>query len=169
MQMVQQLKFPTGAQYSGNIKVVAFDSALITDGVDLSTLTPVAEVEIPVVFNSTNGSDPMVYEVQIPATVVVDWNTTDAVDVSYSVKATLGGNTLSVGVSGTDKLINDDTGTTYELAYSKANFGTETFTGDVAEGTKPANAPSIKITGWDSVPVGAYSTQLTYTVDVTSS
>ena len=162
-------KVPTGAQYSGNIKVVAFDSALITDGVDLSTLTPVAEVEIPVVFNSTNGSDPMVYEVQIPATVVVDWNTTDAVDVSYSVKATLGGNTLSVGVSGTDKLINDDTGTTYELAYSKANFGTETFTGDVAEGTKPANAPSIKITGWDSVPVGVYSTQLTYTVDVTSS
>lgn len=162
-------KIPTGAQYSGNIKVVAFDSALITDGVDLSTLTPVAEVEIPVVFDSTNGSDPMVYEVQIPATVVVDWNTTDAVDVSYSVKATLGGNTLSVGVSGTDKLINDDTGTTYELAYSKANFGTETFTGDVAEGTKPANAPSIKITGWDSVPVGVYSTQLTYTVDVTSS
>lgn len=162
-------KVPTGAQYSGNIKVVAFDSALITDGVELSTLTPVAEVEIPVVFNSTNGSDPMVYEVQIPATVVVDWDTTDAVDVSYSVKATLGGNTLSVGVSGTDKLINDDTGTTYELAYSKANFGTETFTGDVAEGTKPANAPSIKITGWNSVPVGKYSTQLTYTVDVTSS
>lgn len=162
-------KVPTGAQYSGNIKVVAFDSALITDGVDLSTLTPVAEVEIPVVFDSTNGTDPMVYEVQIPATVVVDWDDTSDIDVSYKVKATLGGNTLSVGVSGTDKLINDDTGTTYELAYSKANFGTETFTGDVAEGTKPANAPSIKITGWDSVPVGVYSTQLTYTVDVTSS
>lgn len=161
-------KVPTGAQYSGNIKVVAFDSALITDGVDLSTLTPLAEVEIPVVFDSTNGTDPMVYEVQIPATVVVDWDDTSDIDVSYKVKATLGGNTLSVGVSGTDKLINDDTGTTYELAYSKANFGTETFTGDVAEGTKPANAPSIKITGWDSVPVGAYSTQLTYTVDVTS-
>ena len=164
-------KVPTGAQYSGNIKVVAFDSALITDGVDLSTLTPVAEVEIPVVFDSTNGSDPMVYEVQIPATVVVDWDDSLDKDVSYSVKATLGSNELSVNVSndGTDVLINDDTGTTYELAYSKANFGTETFTGDVAEGTKPANAPSIKITGWDSVPVGAYSTQLTYTVDVTSS
>lgn len=164
-------KIPTGAQYSGNIKVVAFDSALITDGVDLSTLTPVAEVEIPVVFDSTNGSDPMVYEVQIPATVVVDWDDSLDKDVSYSVKATLGSNELSVNVSndGTDVLINDDTGTTYELAYSKANFGTETFTGDVAEGTKPANAPSIKITGWDSVPVGVYSTQLTYTVDVTSS
>lgn len=163
-------KVPTGAQYSGKIKVVAFDSALITDGVDLSTLTPVAEVEIPVVFDSTNGSDPMVYEVQIPATVVVDWDDSLDKDVSYSVKATLGSNELSVNVSndGTDVLINDDTGTTYELAYSKANFGTETFTGDVAEGTKPANAPSIKITGWDSVPVGAYSTQLTYTVDVTS-
>lgn len=163
-------KVPTGAQYSGNIKVVAFDSALITDGVDLSTLTPLAEVEIPVVFDSTNGTDPMVYEVQIPATVVVDWDDTSDIDVSYKVKATLGSNELSVNVSndGTDLLINDDTGTTYELAYSKANFGTETFTGDVAEGTKPANAPSIKITGWDSVPVGAYSTQLTYTVDVTS-
>ncbi len=163
-------KVPTGAQYSGKIKVVAFDSALITDGVDLSTLTPVAEVEIPVVFDSTNGSDPMVYEVQIPATVVVDWDDSLDKDVSYSVKATLGSNELSVSVSndGTDVLINDDTGTTYELAYSKTNFGTETFTGDVAEGTKPTNAPSIKITGWDSVPVGAYSTQLTYTVDVTS-
>ena len=143
---------------------------MITDGVDLSTLTPVAEVEIPVVFDSTNGSDPMVYEVQIPATVVVDWDDSLDKDVSYSVKATLGSNELSVNVSndGTDVLINDDTGTTYELSYSKTNFGTETFTGDVAEGTKPANAPSIKITGWDSVPVGAYSTQLTYTVDVTS-
>lgn len=163
-------KVPTGAQYSGKIKVVAFDSALITDGVDLSTLTPVAEVEIPVVFDSTNGSDPMVYEVQIPATVQVDWDDSLDKDVSYSVKATLGSNELSVSVSndGTDVLINDDTGTTYELAYSKTNFGTETFTGDVAEGTKPTNAPSIKITGWDSVPVGTYSTQLTYTVDVTS-
>lgn len=163
-------KVPTGAVYNGTVTVVAFDSALITDGVDLSTLTPLAEVEIPVVFNSTNGSDPMVYEVQIPATVVVDWDDSLDKDVSYSVKATLGSNELSVNVSndGTDVLINDDTGTTYELTYSKANFGTETFTGDVAEGTKPANAPSIKITGWDSVPVGAYSTQLTYTVDVTS-
>ena len=110
---------------------------------------------------------------QIPATVVVDWDDSSDIDVSYSVKATLGSNTLSVGVSnvsnnGKDVLINDDTGITYELAYSKANFGTETFTGDVADGTKPTNAPSITVTGWDSVPVGKYSTQLTYTVDITS-
>lgn len=163
-------KVPTGAQYSGKIKIVAFDSSTITDGVDFTSLIPVATVEIPVVFSSTNGADPMVYEVQIPAKVDIDWDTTNAVDVSYSVEATLGSNELSVSVSndGTDMLINDDTGTIYELSYSKANFGTETFTGDVVGGTRPTNTPSITVTGWDSVPVGTYSTQLTYIVDVTS-
>lgn len=163
-------KVPNGAKYSGKIRIVAFDSALITDGVDLSTLTPVADIEIPVVFDSTNGADPMVYEVQIPAKVEVDWDDTSDIDVSYKVEATLGSNKLSVSVSndGTDKLINDDTGTTYELAYTTTNFDTETFTGDVPAGTTPQDKPSIKVTGWNNAPVGKYSTQLTYTVDVTS-
>ena len=165
-------KVPNGAKYSGKIRVVAFDSALITDGVDLSTLTPVADVEIPVVFDSTNGSDPLVYEVQIPATVVVDWDDTSDIDVSYKVKATLGGNTLSVSVSDSGeekgKLV-DSTGT-HTLAFTATNFKETTFTGDVAAGTTPPDKPSIKIeqTAWDNAPVGAYSTQLTYTVDVTS-
>ena len=72
-------KVPTGAQYSGNIKVVAFDSALITGGVDLSTLTPVAEVEIPVVFNSTNGTEPTTYEITFPAAVTVPFGKTESV------------------------------------------------------------------------------------------
>ena len=172
-------KVPTGATYTGKVIFYAVDSAVIAektaDGTDVSEVLADSEnvlevIEVDVEFQSTNGTDPLIYEVTIPAKVQVDWNTADAVDVSYSVEATLGSNELSVSVSndGTDKLINDDTGTTYELAYSKANFGTETFTGDVAEGTKPENAPTITITGWDSVPVGKYSTQLTYTVDVTS-
>lgn len=72
-------KVPTGAQYSGNIKVVAFDSALITDGVDLSTLTPVAEVEIPVVFDSINGTEPTTYEITFPAAVTVPFGKTESV------------------------------------------------------------------------------------------
>ncbi len=171
-------KVPTGATYTGKVTFYAVDSALVAektaDGTDVSTVLADAEnvlevIEVDVEFQSTNGTDPIIYEVEIPAKVQVAWDTTDAVDVSYSVEATLGSNTLSVGVSGTDKLINDDTRVTYELAYSKANFVTETFTGDVATGTKPTNAPSITIKDWDSVPVGVYSTQLTYTVDVTSS
>lgn len=163
-------KVPLGNVYEGTVKLLAFDSAMITDGVDVSTLEPVSTIEIPIEFTSVSGPMPAVYTVTIPAKVDIDWDTNSPVDVSYSVKATLGSNELSVSVSndGTDKFINNDTGVTYELAYSKANFGTETFTGDVADGTKPTNAPSITVTGWNSVPVGAYSTQLTYTVDITS-
>ena len=166
-------KVPLGNVYEGTVKLLAFDSAMITDGVDVSTLEPVSTIEIPIEFTSVSGPMPAVYTVTIPAKVDIDWKTNGPVDVSYSVKATLGSNVLSVSVSsvsndGTDKLINNDTGVAYELAYSKANFGTETFTGDVADGTKPTNAPSITVTGWENVPVGAYSTQLTYTVDITS-
>ncbi len=175
-------KVPTGSTYTNTLKFYAVDSAVVAektaDGTDISEVladsSNILEViEVDVVFQSTNGTDPIIYEVEIPAKVDIDWDTNGPVDVSYSVKATLGSNVLLVSVSsvsndGTDKLINDDTGVTYELAYSKANFGTERFTGDVADGTKPTNAPSITVTGWNSVPVGAYSTQLTYTVDITS-
>lgn len=161
---------PTGAQYSGTVKLMIFDSTLITDGVDVSTLTPLVEpIEIPVVFSSVNGADPMVYTVTIPAIVQVDWDDSSEQDVSYSVEATLGSNELSVGVQGdgTNTLVADNTDKT--LTYTETNFKTTTFTGTVAAGTKPTDEPSIAVSGWDAVPVGEYSTQLTYTVGVTSS
>ncbi len=162
------IKVPKDAVYKGEITFNVYETADIDVGLTGDNLVPIATFNLPVTFTGTLA---IAYEVTIPAKVQVDWDTAEKVDVSYSVEASLGSNELSVSVSndGTDKLINDDTGTTYELAYSKANFGTETFTGDVAEGTKPENAPTITITGWDSVPVGTYSTQLTYTVDVASS
>lgn len=164
------IKVPKDAVYEGEITFNVYETADIDAGLTGDNLVPIATFKLPVTFTGTLA---IAYEVTIPATVEVDWDDSSDIDVSYSVKATLGSNTLSVGVSnvsnnGKDVLINDDTGITYELAYSKANFGTETFTGDVADGTKPTNAPSITVTGWDSVPVGAYSTQLTYTVDITS-
>ncbi len=161
------IKVPKDAVYKGGITFNVYETADIDAGLTGDNLVPIATFNLPVTFTGTLA---IAYEVTIPATVVVDWDDSSDIDVSYSVEATLGSNELSVSVSndGTDKLINDDTGITYELAYSKANFGTETFTGDVADGTKPTNAPSITVTGWDSVPVGKYSTQLTYTVDITS-
>ncbi len=173
-------KVPTGATYTGKVTFYAVDSAVVAektaDGTDVSTVLAdpanvLEAVEVDVIFQSTNGTDPIIYEVEIPAMVQVGWDDSSDIDVSYSVEATLGSNTLSVGVSndGKNMLINDDTGITYELTYSKVNFGTETFTGDVADGTKPTDAPSITVTGWNNVPVGTYTTQLTYTVDITSS
>lgn len=161
------IKVPKDAVYEGEITFNVYETADIDAGLTGDNLVPIATFKLPVTFTGTLA---IAYEVTIPAKVDIDWDTNSPVDVSYSVKATLGSNELSVSVSndGTDKLINNDTGVTYELAYSKANFGTETFTGDVADGTKPTNAPSITVTGWDSVPVGKYSTQLTYTVDITS-
>ncbi|MBQ5677441.1 MAG: hypothetical protein IIV47_01070 [Clostridia bacterium] len=161
------MNVPKDAVYEGSITFNVYETADIEAGLIGEDLVPIATLELPVTFTGTLA---IAYEVTIPAIVQVEWDTREMVDVSYSVKASLASNELSVSVSndGTDMLINDDTGTTYELAYSKANFDTETFTGDVAEGTKPTNAPSITVTGWDNVPVGKYSTQLTYTVDVTS-
>lgn len=161
------LKVPKDAVYEGKIIFNVYETADIEAGLSGEDLVPIATLELPVTFTGTLA---IAYEVTIPAIVQVEWDTTETVDVSYSVKASLASNKLLVGVGndGTDVLINNDTGTTYELTYSKANFDTETFTGDVAEGTKPTNAPSITVTGWDSVPVGTYNTQLTYTVDVTS-
>ena len=161
------MNVPKDAVYEGEISFNVYETADIDAGLTGDALVPIATLKLPVTFTGTLA---IAYEVTIPAIVQVGWDTTDTVDVSYSVKASLASNELLVGVGndGTDMLINNDTGTTYALAYSKANFGTEIFTGDVAEGTKPTNAPSITVTGWDSVPVGTYNTQLTYTVDVTS-
>ena len=158
---------PKDAVYEGSITLNVYETADVDAGLTGEDLVPIATLELPVTFTGTLA---IVYKVTIPATVVVDWDDSSDIDVSYKVEATLGSNELSVSVSndGTDKLINDDTGTTYELSYSKANFGTETFTGDVAAGTTPQDKPSIKVTGWNNAPVGKYSTQLTYTVDVTS-
>ncbi len=172
-------KVPTGTVYKSKVKFYAVDSNVIAektaDGTDVATVLADSEnvlevIEVDVVFNSTNGTDPLIYEVTIPAKVQVDWDTTDAVDVSYSVEATIGSNTLSVSVSdsGAEKGKLTDTTGTHTLDFTTENFKATEFTGDVAEGTKPTDAPSITVTGWDSVPVGTYSTQLTYTVDVTS-
>lgn len=168
---------PTGAVYSGKIEFYVVDPAVVAektaDGTDISEVLAdsanfLDAVTVDVVFESTNGADPMTYTVEIPAIVQVDWDDDSVQDVSYSVEANLGSNELSVGVAGdgTNTLVAENTDQT--LTYTETNFKITTFTGTVAAGTKPADEPSITVTGWDAVAVGEYSTQLTYTVDVTS-
>lgn len=182
---VEASKVPTGSEYESTIVFYIVDPEIIAEkAVDNVTIEEVLKeneedetlehnylerIEVKVEFKSTNGADPMSFELQIPAKVQVAWGDSSEKDVSYSVEAALGSNKLSVSVAddGTNKLT-DSTGK-HKLSYTTTNFDVATeFTDSVAAGTKPANAPSIKITGWDSVPVGEYSTQLTYTVDVTS-
>ena len=171
------LKVPKDAVYTGEITFNVYETADIDAGLTGEDLVPIATLELPVTFTGTLA---IAYEVTIPATVQVGWDTTDTVDVSYSVKATLGSNTLSVNISDSNSdgnnltdltsELTDENGNPYKLDYDDVNFGTSTFKGDVQAGTKPDNIPEIKIKQeyWDQVPVGKYSTQLTYTVDVTS-
>ena len=160
---------PKDAVYEGSITFNVYETADIDAGLTGADLVPIATLELPVTFTGTLAT---AYTVTIPAKVQVDWDTTDNVDVSYSVEASLANKKLLVSVedSGAEagKLV-DSTGT-HTLAFTATNFKETTFTGDVAAGTTPPDKPSIKIeqTAWDNVPVGKYSTQLTYTVDVTS-
>ena len=160
---------PKDAVYEGSITFNVYETADIDAGLTGADLVPIATLELPVTFTGTLAT---AYTVTIPAKVQVDWDTTDNVDVSYSVEASLANKKLLVSVedSGAEagKLV-DSTGT-HTLAFTATNFKETTFTGDVAAGTTPPDKPSIKIeqTAWDNAPVGAYSTQLTYTVDVTS-
>ncbi len=160
---------PKDAVYEGSITFNVYETADIDAGLTGEDLVPIATLELPVTFTGTLAT---VYTVTIPAKVQVDWDTTDNVDVSYSVEASLGNKKLSVSVedSGAEegKLL-DSTGT-HSIEFTTENFKATEFAGDVVAGTKPTDAPSIKIeqTAWDNAPVGDYSTQLTYTVDVTS-
>ena len=166
-------KVPTGNQYEGTVTLMAFDSALITDGVDVSTLEPVATVEVPVMFVSTNGSQPIYYTVSIPADVAVDWDDTQNKDVSYIVNnASLNGGTLTVGVADNTgnfnastnigKLVNGNNA----IEYTAYNFTETVFSENVDSAVKPDPAPEVQIAkeDWDAAAVGEYRTTLTYTV-----
>lgn len=168
---------PKDAVYEGSITFNVYETADIDAGLTGEDLVPIATLELPVTFTGTLAT---VYTVTIPAKVQVDWDTTDNVDVSYSVEASLGNKKLSVNISDSNSdgnnltdltsELTDENGNPYKLDYDDVNFGTSTFTGDVQAGTKPDSIPEIEIKQeyWDEVPVGKYSTQLTYTVDVTS-
>ncbi len=170
-------KAPTGSVYEGSITFNVYETADIEAGLTGEDLVPIATIELPVKFTSTNGTNPISYTVQIPSDTTIDWDTTEAVDMSYTiVEANLEDSTLTVGVADADSDGNNETdmistqtgadGNPFVLDYEEANFIVSEFTGSITTETKPDAVPTITIqeADWDAVPVGEYNTQLTYTV-----
>lgn len=170
-------KAPTGSVYEGSITFNVYETADIEAGLTGEDLVPMATIELPVKFTSTNGTNPISYTVQIPSDTTIDWDTTEAVDMSYTiVEANLEDSTLTVGVADADSDGNNETdmistqtgadGNPFVLDYEEANFIVSEFTGSITTETKPDAVPTITIqeADWDAVPVGEYKTQLTYTV-----
>ncbi len=167
---------PTGSVYEGSITFNVYETADLEAGLTGEDLVPIATLELPIVFTSTNGQNPTTYKVDIPADLEIDWDDTATKDVSYTVEANLNTATLNIKVedANTDgNNINDLTSTNvgsdgnpFKLSYDSENFKETEFTGEVPAGTKPNDIPSITIKQeyWDAVPVGEYKTQLTYTV-----
>lgn len=172
---------PTGSVYEGSITFNVYETADVEAGLTGEDLVPIATLELPIVFTSTNGQNISTYKVEIPADQEIGWDDTESKDVSYTVEATLGDDKLTVGVADSNadgNNVNDMTstktdadGTVYKLIYDAENFKETEFTGDVLAGTKPTDIPTLTIKQeyWDAVPVGEYKTQLTYTVALGSS
>ncbi len=166
-------KVPTGAVYEGSITLNVYDTADIEAGLTGEDLVPITTLELPVQFASTNGSVPVVYVVEIPADMEIEWDQTAPENVSYKVKeATLNGGKLTIGV--TDNTGNFDSNTNKGeltngdnvLAYTASNFKDTEFATDISTETLPEDAPEITIeqNDWDTAAVGNYKTILTYTV-----
>lgn len=172
---------PTGSVYEGSITFNVYKTADLEAGLTGEDLVPIATLDLPIVFTSTNGQNISTYKVEIPADQEIGWDDTESKDVSYMVEATLGDDKLTVGVADSNADGNnendltstktDANGNVYKLRYDAKNFIETEFTGDVPAGTKPTDIPTLTIKQeyWDAVPVGEYKTQLTYTVALGSS
>ncbi len=170
-------KAPTGSVFEGSITFNIYKTEDIEAGLTGDDLVPLTTLELPVVFTSTNGSNPITYKVEIPMETTIGWDTTAPKDMSYTIiEANLEDGTLLVGVDDSNDDGNDLTdmtsirtdgeGVSYKLDYDEANFKTSEFTGSITTETKPQDIPTITIKQeyWDAVPVGEYKTTLTYTV-----
>ncbi len=104
------------------------------------------------------------YKVVIPADIPIEWGSTEAKDVSYSVTTEmLATSRINVGVTGnSNELTNPNSADT--LTYVANNFKVTEFGNRVTD-AKPADLPSVVVSGWDIAPVGEYRTTLTYTVE----
>ncbi len=161
---------PTGlsgmVEDSLTIQVMYVENVTTTDenGVESTTTTETQVGNDYIITVSYSMGD--AYKVSIPASFPVEWDSTEAVDVSYSVTTEMVATSkLFVGVTddGTGKLTCSDPN--YTLNYTTENFK-ELEYGNRVTDAKPAEAdtPKVTVSGWDAVPVGEYKTQLTYTV-----
>lgn len=153
------------------VTLVKKDGSPVLTGYTIDSVTGVKTDGKPVTasFKVTySGNDS--YTVTIPADQKIDWGS-PTYDASYSVETSLAlGSTVSVSVKDTgghnepNTMICDETPEI--IKYTSENFDTaESFRGINPEGTKPQNAPTIKVINWNECPPGKYTTKLTYTVE----
>ncbi len=143
------------------VELVLIENIMNEDGTVSSGTEVVVESHAIAISYSAGDT----YTVVIPAEIPVEWNDSEAVDVSYSVTTEmLTTSKLKVGVTsdGTGKLT--DTSGANTLDYTTENFKQEEFGYNVAE-AKPVDTPTVTVSGWALAPVGEYRTTLTYTVE----
>ncbi len=148
-----------------NVKVelIYLENKTTTDADGNETVTPVETVvyEQLVTVSYSMGDE---YVVEFPGGFPVEWDSTEKIDVSYTVTTNMvATSSIDVGVQsdGTGKMTNADS--EHTLEYTTENFKVENFGYNVTE-AKPTDTPYVTVSGWDSAPVGEYRTTLTYAV-----
>lgn len=139
--------------------VPAFASQTITQPGD----TP---VDVTTLTTDVNGDPAANFTVTIPATVSIPWYGTtggDSITWSYTAQLNIGEHLQISLDKRSGEFYNDGTNV---LAY--------TLTGDAADAAyettdeveSASRSTAVTVTGWEDVPVGAYSDTVTFTVQV---
>lgn len=133
---------------------------------DISTDGGQSQTQLQTLTTDEDGNPVAGFTVTIPATVDIPWGGTtegDTLDWSY-VSQLEAGKQLSISV---DKASGSLTNGTDNLAYTLTGDAVGTaFTTGAAVCALTEKSINIAVSGWDDVPVGAYSDTLTFTVDI---
>lgn len=135
-------------------------------GEDISTDGGQSQTQLQTLTTDEEGNPVAGFTVSIPATVEIPWggtSTGDTLDWSY-VSQLEAGKQLSISV---DKTGGNLTNGTDNLAYTLTGDAVGTaFTTGAAVCALTEKSIDIAVTGWDDVPVDAYSDTVTFTVAV---
>lgn len=135
-------------------------------GEDISTDGGQSQTQLQTLTTDEEGHPVAGFTVSIPATVEIPWGGTtggDTLDWSY-VSQLQSGKQLSISV---DKASGNLTNGTDNLAYTLTGDAVGTaFTTGAAVCAKTDKSINIAVSGWDDVPVDAYSDTVTFTVEV---
>ena len=136
---------------------------------DIATNGGTGDTTLQTLTTDENGNPVAGFTVTIPADVDIPWGGTsaekggDTLDWSY-VSQLEAGKQLSISV---DKASGSLTNGTDNLAYTLTGDAVGTaFTTGAAVCALTEKSINIAVSGWDDVPVGAYSDTLTFTVAV---
>ena len=133
---------------------------------DIATNGGTGDTTLQTLTTDEDGNPVAGFTVTIPATVDIPWGGTtvgDTLDWSY-VSQLEAGKQLSISV---DKASGSLTNGTDNLAYTLSGDAVgAAFTTGAAVCALTEKSINIAVSGWDDVPVGAYSDTLTFTVEV---